>query len=272
MGRTIRRMLKRILNKVVHTLSSAVFVLSGARRRNQFQLKQLHGAYRGKRCFLVCNGPSLRPEDLTKIHENGDLSIGMNAIARIYDKTPWRPAFLSATDDMVFSKKNKELVKNCECDYKIYYQSRYLKSLGAKGNLLYLDFDESLDLLDHPCFSADAFRKLPSIGTSAYSMIEFAVFLGCEEIYILGCDMSYAVNLNRDGTITYNDSGTDHFYGKEKEDILSTKVKPVPTWQLEVAFEYAAQYAREHGIRIYNATRGGKLEAFERVDFDTLFK
>ena len=25
------------------------------------------------------------------------------------------------------------------------------------------------------------------------------------------------------------------------------------------------------GIKIYNATRGGKLNVFERIDFDTLF-
>ena len=161
----MKRMLKGIIKVLEHMLSRVAFVVSGTYRKNQCQLKQLHGAYKGKRCFIVCNGPSLRAEDLTKIHENGDISIGINAIARIYNQTPWRPTFLSATDDMVFSNKNRELVKNCECGYKIYYQSRYLKSLGAKGNLLYLDFDESLDLLDHPRFSSDVFRKLPSIGT-----------------------------------------------------------------------------------------------------------
>ena len=264
-------MIKGIIKGLEHMLSRVALVVNGTYRKNQRQLERLQGVYKGKRCFIICNGPSLCAKDLTKIHENGDISIGINAIARIYDQTPWRPTFLSATDDMVFSKKNRELVKKCECGYKIYYRSRYLKSLGANGNLLYLDFDESLDLLDHPRFSSDVFRKLPSIGTSTYSMIEFAVFLGCVEIYILGCDMSYAVNLNRDGTITYNESGTDHFYGKENEDMLSTKVKPIPTWQLKVAFEYAAKYAREHGLNICNATRGGKLESFERIDFDALF-
>ena len=38
------------------------------------------------------------------------------------------------------------------------------------------------------------------------------------------------------------------------------------------AYKSAKKYADAHGIKIYNATRGGKLEVFERVDFDTLFK
>ena len=41
---------------------------------------------------------------------------------------------------------------------------------------------------------------------------------------------------------------------------------------MKVAFEFAEEYSKEHGFRIYNATRGGALEAFERVDFDSLFK
>lgn len=267
----MKRWIKKMLRKTECALSVVAFTLSGMQKKNFCRLERLRNAYKGKRCFIICNGPSLRARDLTKIHENGDISIGINAIARIYDQTPWRPTFLSATDDMVYSKKNRELVKNCECGFKIYDRSRFLKSLRAKGRLLYLSFDESLDLLDTPRFSADAMKKLPSIGTSTYSIIEFAVFLGFEEIYLLGCDMSYAVNLNRDGTITYNETGNDHFYGKEKEDVSSAKEKPVPIWQMEVAFEYAARYAREHGLKIYNATRGGRLEYFERVDFDLLF-
>ena len=31
------------------------------------------------------------------------------------------------------------------------------------------------------------------------------------------------------------------------------------------------KYAQEHGIKIQNATRGGKLEIFERVNLDDLF-
>jgi len=38
-----------------------------------------------------------------------------------------------------------------------------------------------------------------------------------------------------------------------------------------MAFEKAKEYADGHGIKIYNATRGGKLEVFERVNFDDLF-
>lgn len=31
------------------------------------------------------------------------------------------------------------------------------------------------------------------------------------------------------------------------------------------------KYCDEHGIEVYNATRGGKLEVFPRIDFDMIF-
>ena len=37
------------------------------------------------------------------------------------------------------------------------------------------------------------------------------------------------------------------------------------------AYKIAKKYAETHGIKIYNATRGGEMEVFERVDFDSLF-
>ena len=37
------------------------------------------------------------------------------------------------------------------------------------------------------------------------------------------------------------------------------------------AYKGAKIYAEKHGITILNATRGGRLEVFDRVDFDNLF-
>ena len=53
----------------------------------------------------------------------------------------------------------------------------------------------------------------------------------------------------------------------------SSGVKPNACRKTEnlLAYQAAREYADRHGIKIYNATRGGKLEVFERVDFDSLF-
>jgi hypothetical protein len=81
--------------------------------------------------------------------------------------------------------------------------------------------------------------------------------MGFSEIYLLGADCDY----KKMGTVG------NHFYKQEVKD-----GNPFINELVFAAYECAKQYADEHGIKIYNATRGGKLEVFERVDFDTLFK
>ena len=43
-------------------------------------------------------------------------------------------------------------------------------------------------------------------------------------------------------------------------------------WRMDIVYEYAEKYSREHGFRIFNATRGGFLEKFERVNLDDVLK
>lgn len=37
-----------------------------------------------------------------------------------------------------------------------------------------------------------------------------------------------------------------------------------------MAYQKIRDYALEHGVKIYNASRGGELDVYERVDFDAL--
>lgn len=263
------KQLKRTARRVMNLVSLTAYHLSGKDKQNVRKFASLKEKYSGKRCFVICNGPSLRPEDLTKIHEHGDVSIAMNMIANVYDKTSWRPTILLATDACVFHKANRTLVETCEAGLKCYQKTDFLRTKNVDGDIIYVSQKHSTKLLDSPKFSTDSSKVQYTIGTTAYEAIEWAFYLGCREIYFLGCDMSYAVNLNRDGSITYNESGQNHFYAKDK-DFLSI-VKPNPTWQLQIAYDAAEKFSRQLGFRIYNATRGGKLESFERVDFDSLF-
>ena len=46
------------------------------------------------------------------------------------------------------------------------------------------------------------------------------------------------------------------------------KVHPARKDELTKAYEDAYLYAANHDIRIFNATRGGLLEVFPRIDLD----
>ena len=71
-------------------------------------------------------------------------------------------------------------------------------------------------------------------------------------------------------TITSTDDDPNHFhpdyFGKGK------KWHDPQLDQVRTCYEYAKNVFEEHGRRIYNASKGGKLEVFPRVEYDTLLE
>lgn len=67
------------------------------------QLALYKGKFTEKRCFLIGNGPSLRAEDLTRLHEAGEITFAFNRIYNIFDQTPWRPNFFISQDEKMLA-------------------------------------------------------------------------------------------------------------------------------------------------------------------------
>lgn len=119
--------------------------------------------------------------------------------------------------------------------------------------------------LDHlgsemPFFSTKMEHCVYEGTTVTYACIQMAVYMGFQEIYLLGVDFNYSNDL-------YDEK--NHFKGYQSDKKVRLNV--VYPERMQAAYKSARHYAGEHGIKICNATRGGKLEVFERVDFDTLF-
>ena len=101
-------------------------------------------------------------------------------------------------------------------------------------------------------FSDNAYEIVYDGYSITYSLIEIAVYMGFKEIYLLGCDCSYP----KGSKSHVVESG---FVDK---NAVSNPIR------MRVGYKCAKDYADSHGIKIYNATRGGELETFERVDLD----
>ena len=116
-----------------------------------------------------------------------------------------------------------------------------------------------------PGFSSDITEGVFWGGSVAYDLtLQIAAYMGFQEIYLLGMD-HHNVGSVADAR---NHFASDYFSDEEREVY---KGVTADFDSMDLAYQKAENYSREHGFRIYNATRGGKLEVFERVDFDTLF-
>ncbi len=214
-------------------------------------------SHKNESCFIVANGPSLTISDLDCLHKNKIFSFGMNKIYLAFEQTKWRPNCYAAQDSFFIEDYAKD-ISNLNLD-SIYIgdTSKTAQKLFAKYNfnsfetfhVLMSDF--CTNILDD--FSEDAAWGVYGGTTIAYTCLQFAIYMGFKNIYLLGVDMNYAAT----GTIG------NHFY---KEEDIYTSYNPFNTELWNSAFNKAKDIAQSRGIKIYNATRGGKLEVFERVD------
>ena len=94
--------------------------------------------------------------------------------------------------------------------------------------------------------------------------------MGFSEIYFIGVDHHFRISRNNAGEIVVDNSVKDYFSEKYNED--KDKLYIPNTEKSTLTYVAMKDHCEKRGIRVFNATRGGKLEVFQRVDFDKLFK
>lgn len=218
-------------------------------------LKKLKGKYAGKRCFIICTGPSLTIADLELLKD--EYCFGMNSTAMILDKTSWRPDFYGIQDAAVYGRV-KDKVSKPE-NGQIIAPGVYRKKFGTPENWIYFPTCSSYNLFEcyrlkryFARFSKDSYVKVYNGFSISYSLIQIAYYMGFEEIYLLGADCSYSNN------------GKNHFveHGHVPDNF------DISTIRLITVYGYMRKFADKYGFKVYNATRGGMLEKFERVKLE----
>ena len=231
-------------------------------------LKSLKDIHKGERCFIIGNGPSLTVQDLEKIGDES--SFAFNRIYFMFDKTKWRPTYYMCIDIGVLGMNLPEIVK-LELPTIILSDTVRNKIHENHSNIHFLydyaRFKINRFGFDPPYISEDISNHFCFGSTVTFDAIQLAIYMGYSEIYLVGVDHNYSVKANAKGQISKDESVKDYFEGLEKTAITVMNYEATTA-----AYEAARKYCDQHGIKIYNATRGGKLEAFERVDFDSLFE
>lgn len=216
------------------------------------RIEKFKNIYKGKRCFIIATGPSLKIEDLSRLKEKKEVCISMNRIYLSFNKTQWRPDYYVISDPNCIKQYENE-IKEVSMGTKFVSGTDLSNSFWESGigEDIY-KFHEHLKF-DRIKFSEDFSRKAYWGATVTYICIQLAVYMGFKKIYLLGVDHDYS------------NSGKQHFI----DNYMSTPLK-VNYYFLDKAYLAAKEYAEEHGIEIYNATRGGKLEIYKRADIDEL--
>jgi hypothetical protein len=256
----IREEAVRLLHKL-GILVKNVFDLSRilSRYKNQ-KISKFKDRHKGEKCFIVATGPSLRMEDLDILKQYGERSIGVNRIYLAFEQTQWRPDYYIVCD-MYCIEESEDEIKRISVENK-FVADTYPKfwEHEVPDNIYKYHGHFSYTENRLPAFSDDITCGMYQCGTVTYDALQLAVYLGFRKIYLLGVDFDFSADYK-----AKSNHFTDNYYSEKSRTAYFER-------ELQMkAYLAAKEYAEAHGIKIYNATRGGKLEVFERVDFDSLF-
>jgi len=140
---------------------------------------------------------------------------------------------------------------------------------GEKDNVIYLNrvnqknYTVSKDILAY---------YVPAQATVMTLMIEMAIYMGMKEIYLLGVDCTNTFTAGH-----FEDSYTDKSVDEYNLEWVRKKTNRPHLTLKELgeerrlrsldAYQKLKEYANKKQVKIYNATRGGALEVFERIEF-----
>ena len=249
--------------------------------------------HRGQRCFVMGNGPSLNRTNLSLLE--GEIIFACNAAFLLFERVCWRPTYYTCVDTRVIRDRAEDINSMLDAHPSItaFFPSELHLHDGSgvriparevirPGTNRHFFNEVSNRETHHPetMFSLDADNHVVQPYTVAITMLQLAVYMGFSEIYLIGCDTSYKVGhtvrqegRKIDGTglllTSTEDDDENHFdpryFGRGRE-WHNPQVA-----QMLNHYRWARLAARRAGAHIRNATKGGQLEVFERVSYDSLF-
>jgi hypothetical protein len=223
------------------------------------KIKKYKDIHKGKRCFVVCNGPSLIYKDLEKL--KGEISFSMNSIIKGFNKTNWRPTYYGIQDRFAYEELQDYIY--LEKDSMVLFIADMIEKRKFKipsGAILfpfsrYKHYAFLSEVKYSTKFSTNPSALVYDGYTITYSLLQIAIYMGFKEIYLLGCDCYYSA-----------DPQKQHFIHTERVD---PDFSTLPN-RMICGYKEAKKYADKHNISIYNATRGGMLDVFDRVSLDDI--
>lgn len=256
-----KRILKAIWRRIIDVPQTIAFFLPfGFYKKNRNKIKTYKDKHKGQRCFIVCNGPSLKYVDFNLLKD--EITLGMNRIYMMKEQNGFEPTYLACVDKNSQILQFHEDLDNLKMPCFFIFNLR--KYFSKKEN------QQFVKLRFSPRFQTDCSKRLGAGGSVTYTTIQLAFYMGFSEVYIIGKDHSFNTTLAPGTAIKSDGSDQNHF--------IKGYYKPGMTWDAphidteDVAYKLSRAAFEKAGRIIKNATEGGKLEVFERVNFNSLFE
>ncbi len=231
------------------------------RRESMRRLEELKGVHKGKRAFIIGNGPSLKQTDLGKL--KNELTFGLNRIYLMFQELGFATTYFVSVNDLVIEQCTGDISALPMPKFLSWRSHRFFPTGSLPATFLYTTYD-------NPAFARDVRHRVWESATVTYVALQLAFHMGFEQVILVGVDHNSNVPGKANTTIVSQGDDPNHFhpgyFGKGFR------------WQLpdfetsEIGYRLASQAYEAAGRQVLDATIGGKLTVFPKVDYSSLFK
>lgn len=224
------------------------------------RLRQFAGRHQGERCFIIGNGPSLKGMDLSPLRR--ERTFGLNRIYLLFPKLGFETTYLVTI--------NRLVIEQCAAEFAALTIPKFVSWEARAG----LAFDEQTIFLRSYSkllnFSRDPTRVVWEGATVTYAALQLAYFMGFQQVILIGVDHSFATQGPPNQEVVSTGDDPNHF----APDYFGRGFRwQLPDLQLsEMAYGLAREAYALAGRQVLDATVGGKLQVFPKVDYTSLFR
>lgn len=219
------------------------------------KLVEFRNKYAGNDCFIIGNGPSLNQMELERL--NDFYTFGLNKIFLIFKRVNLKLDFLVSVNPLVIEQSVEEFNK-----LKI---PKFLSYMAAKEIGGWDEFTHMIFTRGGLESSWEITRPINEGFTVTNVALQVAYYLGFSNVFLIGVDHNFNQTGKPNEEQKMEGDDVNHFdpnYFKGQQ------------WHLadlegsEVAYRNTKFLFDRSNRKIFDATLNGKLQVFEKIDFD----
>ena len=230
------------------------------RRESIRRLKAFKDIHKGKRAFIIGNGPSLKQTDLSKL--KNEFTFGMNRIYLLFPELGFTTTYFVSINDLVIEQCADEITALPIPKFIAWHSHGHFETFPDDMMFLYTTYTG-------PKFAYDMARRVWEGATVTNVALQLAFYMGFRRVNLIGVDHNFASKGDANKTVVSTGDDLNHFsanyFGKGFR------------WQLpdletsEIGYQKARDAYCKAGREVLDATVGGKLTVFPKVDYNSLF-
>ena len=233
------------------------------RRESIRRLAAIKDIHKGKRAFIIGNGPSLKQTDLSKL--KNEVTFAMNRFYLAFPELGFTTSYICVTNDLVAEQFADDLAALPIPKFIAWRSHRHFRQDMPLKNIPTFVYTSYTG----PCFTRDARGRVWEGATVTNLALQLAYHMGVEKAILIGVDHNFKDKGQANKTVVSVGDDQNHFL----PNYFGKGVK----WQLpdldtsEIGYTFAREAYRNAGREVVDATVGGKLTVFPKVEYESLF-